>query len=185
MGDFPRGDVWVPPPVLCTLSLLAFGNPQGTAGPPASATWPAANKAYFYPFTLPVRVQVSKFFFFNGGTISGNIDIGIYDSQGNKLVSTGAVAQAGANAIQAIDCTDTYIGPGEYYLAASCSSGTATGRQLVITGATDELGGMQTGLTYQLTAAHPLPATATPVDNTDITPTRWVFGMVLVPNADF
>jgi hypothetical protein len=53
----------------------------------------------------------------NGATASGNMDVGIYDYAGTRLVSSGSTAQSGTSAFQDFDITDTLLGPGIFYLA--------------------------------------------------------------------
>lgn len=83
-----------------------------------STAWPAANLAIFVPVRIPFPVTVFKMVVGAGATAAGNFDVGIYDSNGNKLVSSGATAK-GSSVEHIIDVTDTRIGPGVYYLAMS------------------------------------------------------------------
>lgn len=84
----------------------------------ASTAWPSANLAIFVPFRLAAPVIVYKMATGSGTTAAGNFDIGIYDSAGNRLVSSGTTAK-GASVEHIIDVTDTVIGPGLFYLAMS------------------------------------------------------------------
>lgn len=124
---------------------------------PASAVWPTANTAIYVPLNLPTGYLVKRLWCLNGGTAAGNIDIGIYDAAGNRLTSSGAVAQAGTNAIQHFDITDYLLAPGSYYMAMSCSLGTATVWKS--TGQSATFVGIAGCLSQA--SAHPLPATAT------------------------
>ncbi len=65
-------------------------------------------------------------FVFNGGTASGNVDVGIYDAFGNKMVTMGTTAQAGTSALQTFDITDTTLNPGNYYMACAMDGTTGT-----------------------------------------------------------
>jgi hypothetical protein len=65
---------------------------------------------------VPVPVTVYKIISGAGLTGAGNFDVGIYDRNGNRLVSSGATAK-GASTEHVLDITDTRIGPGLYYLA--------------------------------------------------------------------
>lgn len=121
-----------------------------------SATWPAANRALFYPFTLSEPVIAVKLFVLNGATASGNIDAGIYDRTGNRIVSTGSTAQSGTSVIQEFDITDTLFGPGTFYLALVMNNTTGTTfRQTTSSGSFASTGACQ------MASAFPLPATAT------------------------
>ena len=128
-------------------------------GAPASAVWPTANRAIYVPFVIVEQVTVVKLWMYNGlAAANGNIDIGIYNATSlSLLVSSGAVATAGAGVVQDFDVTDTALPPGRYYLAASLSSGTdATLRWAPVV--------IFEALPIATeAAAHPLPATATPV----------------------
>jgi hypothetical protein len=84
---------------------------------PLTGTWPVANLAFFIPFRLPTVVVVTLMFAYNGAAVNGNLDLGIYDASGNRLISSGGVAQAGINQIQTLDIPDTKIGPGIFYMA--------------------------------------------------------------------
>lgn len=158
--QFSSGQPFVPAPVMIgtfsRLSNLAIATAfrQGAAG---SATWPSANTAIFVPFTNPRPELVKKLWSGNGSAVSGNIDVGIYDASGNRLVSSGSTAQAGTNDLQEFDVTDTVIpGPATLYLA--CALDNTTG-QLFRNGQGSVLMRMY-GLVQQ-TSAFPLPTTAT------------------------
>ena len=90
----------------------------------ASATYVAANRAHYIPFVVSEPITVVQLFAYNGATASGNIDMGIYDAKGTKLVSIGSTAQAGTNALQTFDITDTVLGSGRFYLAVAMDNAT-------------------------------------------------------------
>lgn len=131
------------------------------------------NQAYYFPFVLERGGTAVKMFALIGGTANGNIDVGIYDEEFNYLISIGATAQGATNTLQEFDITDTFLPPGNYWMALSLSSATGT----VFRGfANDEIGLPQVPVYVQGTA-HPLPTTvATPVKATDATP---VTGIVM------
>lgn len=106
-------------------SLL--GNTDGLNNPLASTAWPAANRALYIPFRISQPIQMINGFVLNGGTASGNLDIGVYSGDGTKLCSTGSTAQAGTTTIQTIAFTTSpVIGPGLFFMALSCSATTLT-----------------------------------------------------------
>lgn len=118
MSDFPNAitlDLNSGRSVLST-AMSQAGLNQNVA--PASTAWPAANLAIFVPVRLPVSAIVYRLVVGAGSTAAGNFDVGIYDSAGNRLVSSGATAK-GASVEQIIDVSDTMLGPGIYYLAMS------------------------------------------------------------------
>lgn len=94
-------------------------------GDAASTTWPTANLAMLVPFSLAYRVTVHRMWMFNGSSVAGNIDIGVYDTSGTRLGSTGSTAQSGTSVPQNVNSTDFDIGPGVFYMALACSSTSA------------------------------------------------------------
>jgi hypothetical protein len=93
----------------------------------ASAAWVGANTAYMWPFKLTDWATAYQLLFMVGATSSGNIDVGIYDAQKNKVVSAGSTAMsATVNTVQELNITDTLLAPGDYLLAAACDNTTAT-----------------------------------------------------------
>lgn len=100
----------------------------GTAlgGTLASTVFPAANDALFIPFQLSESVTVKRVGWANGATVSGNVDMGVYDLAGTRIFSTGSTAQSGVSGIQVVDITDVVIGPGNFYMALACDNITAT-----------------------------------------------------------
>jgi len=102
----------------------------GLVGAPVSTVWPGATGgvAMYVPFRIAQAVRAAGFWWMNGATVNGNTDCGIYDSAGTKIVSVGATAQAGTNAIQQVALGTAIILPGGrvYYLALFSTSATAT-----------------------------------------------------------
>ncbi len=159
MSDFPRSQI---PPIAvssfmldgcaleaCTLSTVAV----------ASAAWPSANLAIFMPFTIRVPTPVVRFFWANGSTVTGNMDVGIYTPDGTRIASQGSTAQTGfASLLQfptAIS-TKVILPPGPYYFGAACSGTTNAGFGQTVTAAEGRMAGL-----LQMATAIPLPATAT------------------------
>jgi hypothetical protein len=122
----------------------------------ASAVYPTANLAIYVPFSLGVPITAVQMFIYNGATVSGNVDVGLYAADGTRLVSMGSTAQAGTSVLQAFDITDTPLGPGNYYLACAVDNTTATLFRLAPTAR--QIAGL--GCFTQVTA-FPLPAVAT------------------------
>jgi hypothetical protein len=163
-----------PPPILTPFSPDSLGLVLANSGVSgmqviASGTWPFANRAYFYPFTLPGFATVYQLLFWVGATSAGNIDVGIYDDEKNRLVSAGSTAMsATVNTWQELNVTDTPLPPGEYLLAAVASSSTGTFMRNTFT--TDEAGLSAVPIYSQDTAGPPLPDPCAPVITTDATP---------------
>ncbi|MDP3909266.1 MAG: hypothetical protein Q8Q14_02655 [Gemmatimonadales bacterium] len=176
---------WPAPPVLTPFALesLGFGVPAPTGsasiGGATSSTWSVNNKAYFYPFRLHEFATAYQLLFWVGATSSGNIDVGIYDSQLNLIVSAGSTAMsATVNTVQEINITDTVLPPGDYLLGVACS--TTAGTCFNSGGGVDDIL-LSSYPVYEQTTALPLPDPAVPVLCTDSSPSRWVCGIQFVP----
>lgn len=125
MPDFPavaNTDPLVLSPA-CPQSIGELLNSVGAGL--GTLAWPSANKAYYIPISVFSKITVVKMLVINGGTVSGNIDVGIYDAGGARLVSSGSTAQTGTNVIQEFNITDITLSPGLYYLA--CAMDNTTG----------------------------------------------------------
>lgn len=128
MGDFPGVGFWPARDVIGPGSaVIGLGDRLVlTTAVPASGAWPAANRAIYIPIVIGNWFTAKKIVVENAGTVNGNVDAGIYDQAGNRIVSIGTTAQTGTNVPQELDITDTTLAPGRYYLAMASSSGTAT-----------------------------------------------------------
>lgn len=126
---------------------------------PASATWQAAQTALYVPFRIGQGITIKGFYWMNGATISGNVDVGVMDWALTKITSSGAIAAAGANTIQTSALgTAVTIPSGVYYLAIMCTSATATifcGTALTVEGL------RHLGVAKQVSVGATLPATGT------------------------
>ncbi len=182
MADFPSNAVALPggspyaAPILLdgwTTNVGVLSNGAATA----STAWPANNKAYFYPVSLGVFVTVYNFYFWVGATSSGNIDVGVYDSEKNLLVAAGSTAMSATiSTIQVVPCTDTVLSPGDYLIGGVCSTTVGTCLRSTNTMA-DELF-MPTQAVYEQATALPLPNPCVPVLTTDASPVIWAFGAI-------
>ena len=124
---------------------------------PTSTAWPTANRAIYVPFTLRAPLTVVKLFSGNGSALSGNIDMGIYNAAGTRLVSKGSTAHAGAS-LQSFDITDTLLIAGQYYMAVALDN--ATGALCRWTATSPVSADVAWGVATEA-SAFPLPATAT------------------------
>jgi len=178
--DFPAA-ILPPFPILTpwvaeSAGPAIFGLGGGGIGTATSSTWPANNLALFYPFKLADWATVYQLFFWVGATSSGNIDVGIYDSQKNRIVSAGTTAMsATVNTIQELNVTDTVLGPGSYLLGAACSTTVGTGFRVTNT---DEVY-LPSFPGYEQATALPLPDPCVPVVNTQANVTVFVAGAQL------
>ena len=156
-------------PVLNPYSLEAIGAAilalNGTVlNSTASALYPSANRAIFYPFTVDNPVLIKMLWSYSGSAVAGNNDIGIYTDEGGetntlvRIVSMGSTVQGNVSALQTYDIADTQLGPGRYYMAFNHSE-TATGQffRAAFTALTTEL----CGIRQSDIGAIALPATVT------------------------
>lgn len=119
MTDWPTARIFSSPGWISGMSSLIGMNTSA----PASAAWPTTNKAFFLPFRVATPTIACKMAFGCGVTAGSSVDLGIYDPQGNRIVSTGGQARVASSEV-ITDITDTYLPTGLYYMAAACN-GTA------------------------------------------------------------
>ena len=155
-----------PTPVMVSaLSRSSIGGELAVVGSsPADLTWPSANLAVYIPFTLAESITAYKMWVFNGAAVSGNLDIGIYNEAGTKLIATGSTAQSGTTAIQTVDVADTALGPGTFYLALVLDNGTGKVRQQLFS-TSPTIYPTVCGIAQE-SSAFPLPASFTLATNT-------------------
>jgi hypothetical protein len=140
----------------------AFDTIAVTLNSPASGTW-VANLAVFVPFGVSRPFLVREMWWFNGSTAGGNIDVGLYDTAGNRLASLGSTAQGAASSIiTSSTFTDYTLAPGDYYMAFAASATTAAVG--FYSAAANISAGFGVG---QMTTALPLPNPATIVPLTN------------------
>lgn len=169
-------------PFVSTYSRHMFGPSARAIATPASATYPSAQRAYYYPVVIPVACTIYRFFWLNGATAStDDIQVGIYndndagtDGPGTALLRGTATLASGANVCQFDDVTDTPLYPGRYWLAIWGEGTTTTLFRVAPTAATHRMfnGYLESSL------ASGLPATATPAQNA--TPYIPVFGFTTI-----
>lgn len=102
--------------VISSYSATSLGGTAGNVAAVVGSAWPAANRAIFVPCRIPRNVTVYQMAVGAGTTAAGNFDLGIYDANGVRLVSTGATAK-GASTEHIINVTDTVIESGLKFLA--------------------------------------------------------------------
>jgi hypothetical protein len=105
---------------------------------------------------VPYRVTVVEMAYFSGSTSTGNIDIGIYNETGTRLVSSGSTAKA-SNGYPTVGVTDTVIGPGLFYFALNNDTTTDTFSTFSIAAPIPAA----TGVLSETLGSVVLPATAT------------------------
>lgn len=144
-------------PVIVSTYLAGPAFPASALnGLPVSAAFPAANRAIYIPVYLAHPVTAVKLFSYNGATASGNIDVGVYNAAGARLISAGSTAQSGTSVLQEFDITDTLIPAGLNYIAVAMDNGTGT-----LFRNSPGVQWMRASGCAQEASAFPLPATAT------------------------
>lgn len=123
-----------------------------------TGTWSTASLAVFVPMVVGARTTIYQLAWINGATVAGNADVGIYDRNSNRLVSSGSTAQSGVSVAQVVDITDTVLEPGLYYLAMAMDDATAT---VCRPSAASQAPLLRASGCGHQTSAFPLPATAT------------------------
>jgi hypothetical protein len=180
--DFPVPQL-PPPPILTPFHpdagmLGGMGSGHAVLGGTSSVAWPTANLALFVPFRLFMPATAYQLLFLVGATGAGNVDVGIYDSQKNLIVSSGSTLMSlTASTWQELNITDTLLLPGDYLLAAACSLTTAT----CFRGTANDEVGLATMPLYEQASAFPLPATCNPVPVTNVILFRFAYGIQFVP----
>ncbi len=124
-------------------------------------TW-VANLAVYVPFSLPFYYPAARIYWCNGGTASGNVDVGIYSQGGTRMYSSGSTAQSGTSQLQYVDFTDMILSPGKYYMGVVCSA--ATANLMYGSSAVAAAGLALAGCLEEALGATTLPATMTPIE---------------------
>lgn len=179
--DFPA-DPRPPSPILTPYSIESLGPVLNAASTSlrlaTSGAWPSANLAFAYPFVLYAPATVYQLLWYVGTTSNGNVDVGIYDSQFNRILSSGSTAMsATVSVVQELNVTDTVLMPGEYFLAGACSSATGT---IFRNSTTDEIM-LSLVPVYEMASAFPLPAKLTAVVSTQTSVIIPAIGIQFVP----
>jgi len=156
VGNTNRAVAFGPPPHILLTGSSLLGNAY-TAFPQTGGAWPTAGLAIYMPAAIPWRALLRKVVIYNGNAVSGNFDVGIYDTGGTRLWSSGATAQSGTSQEQVIDVSpDLLLSPGMHYVGLVSDNTTGKFFRLGLSGLVCVLLGQ-----YTQAAAYPLPATAT------------------------
>ena len=141
--------------------IHSVGAAMGSLGTPASTAYPAISRAIFIPFRLIAPTRITQLWLYNGATVSGNLDLGIYDAGGVSLGSIGSTAQAGVSVMQIVSLAAAIrLGVGLFYTAISIDNTTATVYQGGLAAALGIARSKIVGMAQQA-SVFPLPATAT------------------------
>lgn len=128
MSDWPRNEATLPL-MIDTYSFhyspAADLRSLGTSNVPGAITW-TANLASYVPLNLPFDYPVNRVYWGNGSTLGSNVTMGIFDSNGRRIYTTGSTAQSGTSTLQFVAPGTTFVLPaGAYYLAVSCDGTTS------------------------------------------------------------
>lgn len=123
---------------------------------PTSAAWGVTNQAVYIPFRIAVPILIAQLWLLNGSANGNNFDIGVYDSESNRRISTGSTVQGTVSTLQVVDVADTLILPGLYYAALAMNGTTSTAMTLNVGVTRAQWLGAATQ-----TSAFPLPVTFT------------------------
>lgn len=134
-----RVSVLPPPPILGTVDAVSS----------AGAT--TANRATFTAIYSPASFTATGVSLFVG-TQSGNICVGLYDSAGNRIATSGSVACPAAGVASIAFSANVVCAPGTYYVAMSSDNGTSSFQRVS--------GSLTFGYNLQ-NSAFPLPTTLT------------------------
>lgn len=119
-----------------------------------STAWPLANLAIYMPIYINETVILYEVGFGTGLTSGGNWDVGIYDTAGTRLQSTGTTVRT-ASAWNVSNWTDLTLQPGWYYAAMSADGTNNYSGVAPAAGLCEAMG------ICEQTTAFVLPATAT------------------------
>lgn len=101
------------------------GDLDTISGGTAFNPWSTANLAIYCLGMVPVPITITKMGYINGNATAGNIDMGIYDLAGNRLVSSGSTPHSGSGGtVTTVTVASTYLPPGLYYFAMAADSTT-------------------------------------------------------------
>jgi hypothetical protein len=162
MSDFPGLNPVMPTRISIDSAYSAGGPAIGFSLGVGTGTWPTANLAIFLPLSLPSPFRVLSGWWINGGTVAGNVDVGVYGLDGSLIVSAGSTAQSGTNVPQSATLAETLLSPGAYYLAMSASSTSAIFQRHSYTNGQQAYGTLQAASQLPLAT---LPTFATPANS--------------------
>ncbi len=170
MSDFPANLIAPQHTILSSVGTTAqvIDPVIYAASAAGSSTWPAVDRAIYVPVWVETE-YVATTFSLQVAIQSGNLDVGIYDEKGNRIVSKGSTAVG--TGLQTVDLTASVTGtaspllaPGIYFLAMCCDNTTASFVRILPTTQAQEICGVQQqalgSVTLGATATFANPASA-------------------------
>lgn len=120
-------------PMISAWSREGGNQDPWTSGAIASAAYPSAQRAYYFPVEISCAVTVYKLWWANGATVgTDNVQVAVYladgtdKGPGTRVIAGTSTLSAGSNAVQYDDITNAALGPGKYWIGHWCSGTTAT-----------------------------------------------------------
>jgi hypothetical protein len=160
VGDYPNAKGL--PLTIYTMSRYATPflcrSILGGSAAPGSTAWATANLAIHTPVVIPFRYPVRNLFWHNGSTAAGNVEMAIFNSEYTRVVTSGAVLQAGTTVVQ-FAAVDQILDPGQYYFTLALSGTTGT---IMCMGGGTATRDRYLGLTQTAAGSLPLAASVTP-----------------------
>jgi hypothetical protein len=130
---------------------------QGVGG----ATWPSDNRILYIPLRVKGRVVARKLWYASSSTAgAANVDLGLYNRAGTRLVHSGSTAHVVSNDEHVLGISDTLLAPDLYYLGMWCDSALGNFTRLGTSGIADPILAAL-GVRSEAGGAGALPATAT------------------------
>lgn len=152
----------------------------GQNAAPASAAWPAAQRAFYIPIRLNYPATVYRLWWLNGTTAStDDFQVGVYapdgtdGGPGTRVINGTATLAAGASVCQYDNITDTALNAGVWWIAMWGEGTTPHTNRYT--------SGKLTGYYMQSSLATGLPTSATPVSPGSAAVYIPVFGLQLRP----
>ncbi len=142
--------------IIVTPLMVIAGVPEvsSVAGVAGAGAWPVANMAFFVPRTTSEALTFKRMALLSG-TSAANYDIGIYDTTGKRLVSSGSQVKGITQQAVVYDIIDTLLAAGRYYWALALDSALGDVLRWAVHPGLNTLIGVR-----EMAAAFPLPATA-------------------------
>jgi hypothetical protein len=161
--DEPPGTDWdvlyTAPSGAVAIALDSIGTSPSFIG--FSSAGVTANLIYYYPVVIPTAMTAKKMWYVTGTTATSAtalICLGIYDSGGTRLVTTGSTAyNMSASTYTTIDIADTALSAGLHYIAivVDTVTGVTLMRATLGTASNPSMGMLEQASTF------PLPSTET------------------------
>ena len=164
MTDFtqlgPPAPIFISPMSPWALGVELAAN--ATVAPVLTLTQVTANLLRAYPFSLPEPMQVQKFWWYNGSTVTASttVDVGVYNED-YTLLGHGTATQATISILQEVaPAATTILDRGRYYFALVADKTTTTFASHTSTVQLCKAMGMwQTALGSSVLTARPTAAT--------------------------